>query len=263
MIKNESNERILNLEILHSGIAAVNKEWNGKAIRSQYSRLYFIKSGSFFVVGEDGRKTVFSENGVYLIPSGYSYIYGCDNQNEHCYFHIRLFGLDKTDLLGRLKEPIFCKNKNDMESFSSIIISKQTASSLAIKSEIYSALSMVALRTGNLLDAPVYSHEISEAINYISNNLRATLSVKEIADYAGIAKSTLSMKFRREVGMSVGEYVDYRVVFTAMQMLISTNKSISEISDYLGFCDQFYFSRRFKDSYGISPKKFRNTKNPV
>ena len=66
MIKNESNERILNLEILHSGIAAVNKEWNGKAIRSQYSRLYFIKSGSFFVVGEDGRKTVFSENGVYL-----------------------------------------------------------------------------------------------------------------------------------------------------------------------------------------------------
>ena len=229
-------DNVETLEMLKFGYARVGKDWQGEAIRSQYSRLYFIKRGSFYVIDGDGQRTDFYEGGIYLIPSGFSYTYGCEDENEHYYFHIRLFGFDK---------------------LSDIINSPSITASLVIKSELYFVLSEIALNSCGLLDTTVYSNDINSAINYVSTNLSAGLSVSEIAQAVNLAVSTLSSKFRREVGMSVGEYIDYRVTLAAAQMLLTKNNSILEISDALGFCDQFYFSRRFKARYRVSPKKFR------
>ncbi|MBE6644902.1 MAG: helix-turn-helix transcriptional regulator [Ruminococcaceae bacterium] len=251
----------LNLELLHFGYASVNKEWHGQAVRSQTSRLYFIKSGSFFIIDADGIRTDFNEGGIYLIPSGYSYIYGCESENEHYFFHIRLYGFDKMDILGRFKKSIFCKIKPDFDRLAKYIDFSSATASLVIKSEIYRALSEISINYSGIFNMPIYSKEVGEAISYISCHLKAHLTVSEIASAINLANSTLSAKFKREVKMSVGEYVDYRVILTAMQMLISSQKSISEISCLLGFCDQFYFSRRFKKRYGICPQEFRKIKN--
>ncbi len=247
------------LELLHSSFNHVDSKWQGEVIRSQYSRLYFIKSGSFFIVDNEGERTDFHTGGVYLIPSGYSYTYGCETENELYSFHIRLFGFDNLDLLGRFKKPVFCKMETNLDRLSEIINKQGVTPSLVLKSEIYRALSEIALMCGGLLDTAIYSDDVASAIDYVSSHLSARLSVSEIADAVNLANSTLSAKFRREVGMSVGEYIDYRVVLAAAQMLFSERSSISEISDSLGFCDQFYFSRRFKERYGVSPQKFRKT----
>lgn len=245
------------LELLHSSFNYVDTHWQGEVIRSQYSRLYFIKSGSFFIVDNEGERTDFYAGGVYLIPSGYSYKYGCEAENELYSFHIRLFGFDNIDLLSRFKKPVFCNMDIDLDLLSKIINQQGVTPSLVLKSQIYRALSEIALNNSGLLDAPIYSSDVNSAINYVSDHLSARLSVSEIARALNMANSTLSTKFRREVGMSVGEYIDYRVILTAAQMLFSEKLSILEISDSLGFCDQFYFSRRFKKRYGVSPQKFR------
>ena len=249
-----------NLELLNMGYAHVNTKWHGNAVHSQYSRLYFIKSGAFFIVNNEGVRTDFKKGGVYLIPSGYTYTYGCEEENEHYFFHIRLYGFDNIDLLGRFNKPIFCDIKTDLDRLSKMIDIGSITASLVIKSEIYRALSEIAVNSDGLLDTANYSNDINSAISYISDNLTAKLSVSEIANAVNLATSTLSAKFRREVGMGVGEYVDYRVILSAAKMLLSTKSSILEISDALGFCDQFYFSRRFKARYGVSPQKFRNEK---
>jgi AraC-like DNA-binding protein len=147
--------------------------------------------------------------------------------------------------------------QTDLERLSGIINQRGVTSSLVLKSEIYRALSEIALQSGGLLDTAIYSADVSRAIEYVSSHLSARLTVSEIADAVNLATSTLSGKFRREVGMSVGEYIDYRVILAAAQMLFSDDRSILEISEELGFCDQFYFSRRFKERYGVSPQKFR------
>ena len=245
------------LELLHSSFACVDNRWQGEVIRSQYSRLYFIKSGSFFVIDDEGYRTDFYEGGVYLIPSGYSYVYGCEEKNELFSFHIRLFGFDNIDLLGRFKRPVFCSMEVDLDRLSGVIDQRGVTPSLVLKSEIYRALSEIALQSGGLLDTAIYSSDVNSAIEFVSSHLSARLTVTEIADAVNLAKSTLSGKFRREVGMSVGEYIDYRVILAAAQMLFSGDRSVLEISEELGFCDQFYFSRRFKERYGVSPQKFR------
>ena len=245
------------LELLHTGRAVVDESWHGSAVRSQCSRLYYIKKGSFYVVSDKGKRTEFKEGGVYLIPSGYSYTYGCTSENEHLYFHIRLYGFDSIDLLGRFKEPTSCDVCIDIERLSKMIGSHGVTATLVITGEIYRAIAQLAVNSRGLLDIPIYSPAINSAINYISNNLSVKLSITEISETVRFARSTLSGKFRREVGMSIGEYIDYRIMLSASQKLISESLSIREISDFYGFSDQFYFSRRFKKSFGISPQQYR------
>ena len=44
------------------------------------------------------------------------------------------------------------------------------------------------------------------------------------------------------------------------ELLCDTDLSLSEISERFGFCDQFYFSRRFKAKYGETPRDTRKMK---
>jgi AraC-like DNA-binding protein len=106
-----------------------------------------------------------------------------------------------------------------------------------------------------------YSPEIKSAIGYISNNLSVGLSISAIAKEISFAPSTLTRRFRKETGMSIGEYIDNLIMFRAERALISTDSSILEISEAFGFCDQFYFSRRFKEKYGASPREYRKKTN--
>jgi len=63
--------------------------------------------------------------------------------------------------------------------------------------------------------------------------------------------------FRKEVGVSVGQYIDDQLMRTAQERLDQTNDSIAKISQSLGFADSYYFSRRFKQLCGITPLRYR------
>ena len=71
------------------------------------------------------------------------------------------------------------------------------------------------------------------------------------------ARSTLNKKFAAEVGMPIGAYIDREIMLRCEQLLTDGELSIRQISDKFGFCDQFYFSRRFKSRFGITPQQYR------
>ena len=248
-----------NLDILTAGEATVYRGWGGEVSCSQYSRLYFILHGGFFIESGDGRRMELVVGNAYLIPSGYSFSYGCPDEARHLYFHIRLSDFDSLDVLSRISLPASIPYPLDGERLSAALHKGDATSALLIESEIFSAISKIAAEHPGTLDAPTYSKEVVHAIEYISNHLSVQLTVPEIADSVYTAQSTLQARFRHETGMSVGEYIDYRVMLSAVQQLITTRRQILEISDSLGFCDQFYFSRRFKEKYGVSPRTFRKS----
>ena len=103
----------------------------------------------------------------------------------------------------------------------------------------------------------MYSPVIQKTIDYIRINLSVQLTAKEIAGQLYICESTLLKKFRKEVGVTLGSYIDDLIFFNAEKMLLKTKWSINQISETLGFCDQFYFSRRFKQKYGQTPLDYR------
>ena len=87
------------------------------------------------------------------------------------------------------------------------------------------------------------------------------LSVKEIAAALYTSESRIQKAFKAEVGTPLGRYVTDRLFFFAEEQLRITNRSIKVISEELGFCDSFYFSRLFTKRYGISPSRYRKQFN--
>ena len=56
---------------------------------------------------------------------------------------------------------------------------------------------------------------------------------------------------------TVTRYIDDAIMFEAEQLLLKSDLTVLQISERFGFCDQFYFSRRFKMKYGETPQKYR------
>jgi len=64
--------------------------------------------------------------------------------------------------------------------------------------------------------------------------------------------------------MSFVAYLTHLRVASARQMLQTSDRNVAEIAAEVGFADQSYFDRRFKQAFGMSPRQFRLlTNEPV
>ncbi len=101
------------------------------------------------------------------------------------------------------------------------------------------------------------SKDIHMAIQYISNHVNQHITVDQIARELAIDRSTLSKKFSKELGFHISDFIMRRKLEEAKSLLIYTEKTISEISEYLCFSSQAYFQNVFKKKYNLTPKEFR------
>ena len=68
--------------------------------------------------------------------------------------------------------------------------------------------------------------------------------------------------FKEEMGETFINYVTDRRLDRTKKLLLETDLSIKEIAGQTGYSDQNYFSRQFKNKFGISPTDFRNSVTP-
>ncbi len=103
-----------------------------------------------------------------------------------------------------------------------------------------------------------YSAVISKSIDYIEKNFFHNLSLEEVADYAEISKSYLSLLFKQETGINFSEYLTSYRIEQSKKLIETTNCKVYEIADQVGFDNPYYFSRVFKDRVGLSCKEYKN-----
>ena len=103
------------------------------------------------------------------------------------------------------------------------------------------------------------SPAITEVIRFMRDNIRRPeLNFRKTASRNGICTDSLRKRFKHETGISMHQYFIRLKINAAKSMLSNMTYSISGIADFLGFNDQYYFSRLFKKKIGISPLKYRN-----
>jgi AraC-like DNA-binding protein len=95
------------------------------------------------------------------------------------------------------------------------------------------------------------------ALNYIEENLGSTLRVGEVARSVGLSSSRFFRAFKVSLGVSPGRYVARVRVERAKLMLISTGKSLCDISADCGFADQSHLNRHFRRVVSMSPGMWR------
>ena len=97
-----------------------------------------------------------------------------------------------------------------------------------------------------------------EILAYLEIHYRdVELSQTQVADAFRISSYTLSRMFRKQVGVGFTEYVNFKRLEYAKELLLTTGNSVREIASMAGFANDNYFSRIFKANVGISPTAFR------
>ena len=83
------------------------------------------------------------------------------------------------------------------------------------------------------------------------------LDVKFLTDNMAMSRASLYNKVRALTDMGVNDYINKFRIDKAVDLLLNTDLSITEISEQTGFSYQRYFSSVFKQVKGVAPSQFR------
>lgn len=102
-----------------------------------------------------------------------------------------------------------------------------------------------------------YAYPVSKIVKYIHVNATSKLSVASVADFCNMSPDYISRLFKKEVGITMSEFIHLEKVEVAKHFLEFSKMSITEVATLLEFCNPGYFSNVFKRTTGMSPLDYR------
>ena len=106
---------------------------------------------------------------------------------------------------------------------------------------------------------PETSKPVAECMEYIYANIQKRVTVEDLAAFTGLSPSHLSRLFKKEIGISVSDYIREKKVEKAQELLQYSDFSLIKIATDLAFSSQSHFTQVFHDFTGMTPKKYRDT----
>ncbi|WP_274651161.1 response regulator transcription factor [Paenibacillus humicola] len=104
-------------------------------------------------------------------------------------------------------------------------------------------------------DGP-FSGSIQKAIAFIHRNYRTDVSLKDVADYAGVSSSHFSRLFKEECRMGFAEYLNHVRIEHAKLDIEQGDYKLKEIVSRAGFNHYNYFFKVFKEVTGMTPQEY-------
>ncbi|SDD18231.1 Helix-turn-helix domain-containing protein [Paenibacillus sp. UNCCL117] len=102
---------------------------------------------------------------------------------------------------------------------------------------------------------------IQEVIDYMREGLERQLTLKEAADKFGFSPNYLGQLFKEASGRSFHECLVALRMERAGELLRDPKLRIYEVAGRVGYRYMPYFSKQFKETYGMTPVEFRNGDN--
>lgn len=116
-------------------------------------------------------------------------------------------------------------------------------------------LSSVEVTAGYISDK-----RLRAAVIYIERNYNKKIELKDVGASCGLNHTTLTALFKREMKMTIAEYIMYCRIKAARKLLRSTELSVKEIAADCGFKTEAHFCRVFKEYQNETPGEFRRRK---
>lgn len=117
-----------------------------------------------------------------------------------------------------------------------------------------------ATRVRNLVMGKRYSKSIQNIISYLQEHVTENIHIDDLCRLTRLSRSQLSARFKSETGFTITEYAYNLKIKKAQDLLTSTDRSLLEISTYLGFSSQGYFQNVFRKYTSMTPGDYRKYK---
>lgn len=101
---------------------------------------------------------------------------------------------------------------------------------------------------------------VRRAVDYMTENFTKQISISELSKVANMSESNFYAAFKKLFGSSPIAYLNHYRLSLAVNLLLETDSTVSEISYSVGIKDSMYFCKLFKKSYGMTPKEYRANK---
>ncbi len=123
-------------------------------------------------------------------------------------------------------------------------------------------IGLLFLQLVDLTERIIHSNEAEEitvkTLSYVEENYKSG-SLSKLAELLHYDISSISREIKKKTGRTYTELVQEKRLSEALYLLKNTNMTIDEIAANIGYENISFFYRIFKEKYGVTPKKYRNT----
>ena len=260
-------ERATSLYVQNTGcLQCTSGHGWGPGVRSYYLLCHVISGRGTYVCRN--RRYELAAGDTFLVYPNTTVQYKADEQEPWEYVWVGFGGLDAAtymDQTGFTPDTPICRGilgEQIRELMEAVCRSYGTSSweELAMMARLYDLVSFL-IRTAKPKEGRWKADRdcAQLAADYIVTNYEKPITVEELACYTSVSHSSLYRRFVKRYQMSPKRFMmEYRVE-RACQLLTTTDFSVQEISNSVGFEDPFYFSRAFKEIKGLSPRQYANS----
>lgn len=242
----------------------------GPGSRDHYLIHYVTAGKGSYAVGE--RTYALSEGDMFLACPHEMIAYRADSANPWSYCWVGFGGLDAGTLIGQ----------TDFSAANRILHIDDMETPRSMLMDIYASRGArpheIAQMTGKLYAFLAWLMEgaqeestrrrqaglehVERACAFIANNYTSAISVSDIARNVGVCRSLLNRAFQRHLGLSPIQHLTQYRMQQASRMLRKTDMTIKAVAYSVGFEDPLYFSRRFREIMGCSPREYVQREAP-
>jgi AraC-like DNA-binding protein len=218
-----------------------------------------VFSGSANVVNEHENVTL-SSGKAYLLPLLTPYAFSCETSMDKFYITFTyeiIPGVDIFQDFDRILSVDLTEDQlthfkcYDHEHYTMI-------SALHQKLEIENILYSILEKYNPDIEYIFITQEFPDFFKEV-NKKNNSFNITEYAARKGLSASKFTRNFKRKARYGPKEYINKAVIRKACTLIITSDKPIKEIAWELGFKDELYFSRFFKEKTTFSPNEYRKS----
>lgn len=270
---------------LNTGMAVRKADWIYTDVCSPFARIYYIVSGNATVM-MGGQKYPLLTSHLYLIPPFVKHSTTCTGTFVHYYIHVyeddasgigvfdeydfpvevEALDFDRqlfdrlVELNPTLKLPFTDPKDYDNKEQLAQTITRNKQRSDWVKIESRGIVQLLFSRFLSRAKAKPFVNDarIVHSIGYIHDHLSERITVQQLADEADLSAGHFIRLFEQATGMSPKLFINMKRIERAQHLLHTTRQSVKSIASSLGYPDNSYFVRAFKNSLGMTPIEYRN-----
>ena len=243
----------------------------GPAVREHFLFHYIISGkGKLVNINDRGVDTEYNlerGNGFMIWP-GQRTFYIADEKNPWVYAWIEFDGLKAGELISEaglsINSPVYTsvnyKERENMKNELLCIVKNKDRPPLCLMGHLYHCISAMiesSSKKKQSTGGSLKDFYVREALSFIEQHYQEQINIEEIAAFCKLDRSYLCKIFKSTLNINPKEYLIRYRIKKSIELMDRTEYSIKEISDIVGYQNQFYFSKAFKQIQGKSPSEWR------